>query len=159
MTDQISLKENRPFPCKKIAYFVLYLNFISTFLNVDIHLIVNCLRNSKMTSKLSRPSGSWVFDQNNILTVLIHNLNPLSLLKISLEFLGQFTLRCMLFFHTKHAHFKLGMQYPLKAIHFVLFLLEKYYKICRRKEPTTFETFYMIVIHISILIYPKDSAE
>ena len=27
-----------------------------------------------MTSKLSSPSGSWVFDQNNILTVLIHNL-------------------------------------------------------------------------------------
>ena len=74
MTDVISLKENRLLPCKNFHILWSYLKIISTFLTVDIHLIVNCLRSSKMISKLSRPSSFWVFDQNNILIVLIHNL-------------------------------------------------------------------------------------
>ena len=44
--------------------------------------------------------------------------------------------------HTKHANFKLGVQYPIKFIYFVLFLLEGYYKICRRELPSTFKTFW-----------------
>ena len=52
---------------------------------------------------LSRPSGSSVIDQNTILTVLIHNLNTFGLRKFQchIEFLGQFTLRCMHYFWEK----------------------------------------------------------
>ena len=55
-------------PNQKLTCFVLYLKIINTFLKNNI-FIVNCPRNSK----ISRPSSSWVIDQNNILTVLIHN--------------------------------------------------------------------------------------
>ena len=68
----------------------------------------------------------------------------------SLEFLDNFEKA------HKHANYAVP---SFKVIHFVLFLLQGYYKICRREAPSTFIHFYMIVIHIGILIYPKDSDE
>ena len=39
-----------------------------------ISMLCASWRNSKQHWNLNRPSGAWVIDQNNILTVLIHNL-------------------------------------------------------------------------------------
>ena len=39
------------------------------------------------SAPLSRPNSSFVIDQNNILTVLIHNLKPAWPTKISMPFL------------------------------------------------------------------------
>ena len=46
---------------------------------------------SKISSKfknLSMPSGSWIIDQNNILTVLIYNLKTARPTNIALPFLS-----------------------------------------------------------------------
>ena len=48
-------------PC---ACFVSYLKIIYIFKNYYGYLEANCLRNSKMASNFSRPSGFWVIDQN-----------------------------------------------------------------------------------------------
>ena len=42
----------------------------------------------KQHQNLGRPSGSWVIDPNNILTVLIHNLKTAWPTKISMSFLS-----------------------------------------------------------------------
>ena len=52
MTDLISPYRKQTVSLQKIAYFVFYLKIISPFLKVYIHLIVNCVRKSRMTSKL-----------------------------------------------------------------------------------------------------------
>ena len=52
-----------------------------------MNLILNCPRNSNMHWSLSSPSGSWVIDGNNILTVLTHNLKKHGLLKFQCHFL------------------------------------------------------------------------
>ena len=44
------------------------------------------LKKKKKNWNLSRPSGSWVIDQNNILTSLIYNLKTTRPTKISIPF-------------------------------------------------------------------------
>ena len=84
-----------------------------------MHPAVNCPRNSKIAWKLGRPSGSWVIDPNNILTVLIHNLKTAWPTKISmpfLSFLGNLLLDACIIFQdgvdnfeiAKHASFGVG---------------------------------------------------
>ena len=46
------------------------------------------LKNSIKIQVGPRPSGSWVIHQNNILTVLIHNLKTAWSTKISMPFLS-----------------------------------------------------------------------
>ena len=50
------------------------------------------------------PIGSWVIDENNILTVLIHNLKTAWPIKIPMPFLSslaQYALRCTHYFAKK----------------------------------------------------------
>ena len=52
----------------------------------------------KQHQNLGRPSGTWVSEPNNILTVLIHNLQHCLSSKISMpsfEFLEQYIIRCI----------------------------------------------------------------
>ena len=63
-------------PTTKLACFVLYLKIINTFFEKIIYASYSKLpKELKNNIKiLGRPSGLWVIDPNNILTILIHNL-------------------------------------------------------------------------------------
>ena len=74
-------------PNQKLACFVLYLKIINTFLLFFSAFYDKLSKELKNSIKIfSRPSGSWIIDQNNILTVLIHNLKTAWPTKISMPF-------------------------------------------------------------------------
>ena len=75
-------------PNQKLTCLCSYLKIFDTFTEKwYMHLIVYYPRNSKTALKFkSRPSISWVIDQNIILTVLIHNSKPLGLLEFQCHF-------------------------------------------------------------------------
>ena len=105
-----------------------------------MHIIENCPRNSRWHENVSTPSGSWVIDQNIILTVLIHNLKTAWSTEISMPFIFPWTIYfkmhasffekvlIILRLHTKYANFKLGLQYPLRGVQhlWTLFLKTMY---------------------------------
>ena len=90
------------------------------------------IKTQKKHLNLSKPSGSWVIGQNNILTVLIHSWKtawPKTKILIPfLSFFGQYALRfskkkkrkkrglVILRWHTKGDNFKLGVFEPLTAL-------------------------------------------
>ena len=61
-------------PISKLAWFVLYLKIINIFLGKLYISYSKLAKEVKNNIKICKPSGSWVTDPNNILTVLIHNL-------------------------------------------------------------------------------------
>ena len=115
---------------QKLTCFVLYLKIINTFskmMYASYSKLSMKLKNS--IKNLGRPSGSWVIDHNNILTVLIHKLKNTWPTKMSMPFLSSVTicfkmhilfLKKVLIFlrlNTKNVNFWLEVQYPLKWNH------------------------------------------
>ena len=74
-------------PNQKCAYFVLFLKIISTFFKVYTSYS-KLSKKLKNDIKISRPSSSWVFDQNNTLIVLIQNLKTACPTQMPIPFLG-----------------------------------------------------------------------
>ena len=74
-------------PKQNLACPVLYLKIINTcFWKITYAPYRKLSKELKLALNLTRPIGSWVIDQSNILTILIHNFKTAWPTKISMRF-------------------------------------------------------------------------